>query len=252
MIRYKLKKDLPDAKVGTILTKEDKPNGLYMYCGKFDGTDPSSWYAEEAIESAPDWFELIKEEPKEVFTWDDEKAKEFYTFCYNNVFKQPTYPEEMIERFKQSKASTTVNLTLNDSHRVTNTSKERIDRIEVTDVIAAGCSDNGNWYRFHIARSPGKPWPEIPKVNFPLIKRAIEDTLNGIPTPPFINYSLDHKFTQQDLDKAREQTWKACRETTGQPIGRGEYNEGDCGDLYRNKYPTLESYLNHISKTTKE
>jgi len=34
--------------------------------------------------------------------WTDEKVKEFYTFCYNNVFKQPTYPEEMISKFKES------------------------------------------------------------------------------------------------------------------------------------------------------
>lgn len=207
MIRYRLKKDLPGVKKGTILT-EDYGDDTYGY-NSDNGEDCRirRWN----VEMFPDWFELIKEEPKEweilsmvdreggkssdkkngdrfmwsgdsspkwysfnqciedgcvihsvkrirdgevftvgdwcyipikgkskrivsfyinegggmflnfkegetlglnitvatktkeVFTWDDEKAKEFYTFCYNNVFKQPTYPEEMIERFKQSK-----------------------------------------------------------------------------------------------------------------------------------------------------
>jgi len=65
--KYRLMKDLPDAKAGTVLTKEDKPNGLYMYCGPFDGTDPDSWYSEEVVENNPDWFQEIKEPepPKE-------------------------------------------------------------------------------------------------------------------------------------------------------------------------------------------
>lgn len=55
--KYRLKRDLPDAKAGIILS-QDKEDGLYMYRGMFDENE-ESWYIKEAVETNPDWFEEI-------------------------------------------------------------------------------------------------------------------------------------------------------------------------------------------------
>jgi hypothetical protein len=62
--RYRLLKDLPDCKAGTVLEQEN-PYGLFMYCGAFDGKEPDSWYIKDVVENNPEWFELIEEpQPK--------------------------------------------------------------------------------------------------------------------------------------------------------------------------------------------
>lgn len=56
--------------------------------------------------------------------------------------------------------------------------EQKTERIEVTEIKAEGFSDHGNWYRFHIARSPGKEWPTVLKAQVPAIKSAIEWVIN--------------------------------------------------------------------------
>lgn len=183
MIRYRLKKDLPDCKAGTILTKEDKPDGLYMYCGVLDGTDADSWYIKEVVENNPDWFELIKEEPKEVFTWDDEKVSEACLYVGEKIktiedIKSQIPP--LVAAFKQSKTPSVQSKP--------DTSKEFY-------FVAKGMKMGYDYY--------------------------VDET----------NQRL---FTQQQMDKVREQTWEAARQT--HPLVAGM------------RYLTLESYLQTIKK----
>lgn len=56
--------------------------------------------------------------------------------------------------------------------------EQKTERIGVTEIKAEGFSDHGNWYRFHIARSPGKEWPTVLKAQVPAIKSAIEWVIN--------------------------------------------------------------------------
>jgi hypothetical protein len=75
--RYKLKKDLPDCKAGTIL-EQDKPDGLYMYVGETDGGDADSWYVKEVVETNQDWFELIEDKEWEIISFCTSVNKEKY------------------------------------------------------------------------------------------------------------------------------------------------------------------------------
>jgi len=66
--RYRLLKDLPDAKAGTILSLGGYEKDLYMYSGILDDGQEASWYVKSTVENNPEWFEEIhqpKEELKE-------------------------------------------------------------------------------------------------------------------------------------------------------------------------------------------
>lgn len=106
MRKFELLKDLPDAKVGTII-KQEKENGLYFYKGIHDDGD-ESWYIPEAVENNPEWFREIVE--KEPFVWDDISVANFFI---NTDHHGPTIFHDM-EKFKLSKQSPTVTLKAPD------------------------------------------------------------------------------------------------------------------------------------------
>lgn len=54
--KYKLLKELPDAKAGTIFTGDGEDSG-YHYPDIFDRE--KSWTWKNVVENSPDWFELI-------------------------------------------------------------------------------------------------------------------------------------------------------------------------------------------------
>ena len=85
------------------------------------------------------------------FQWNDAVVKDFYNYCYFNVFKQPTFPEEMIEKFKQSKI------------------KERI----TVSVFNGGMA--GGDFHFRLNRAEWK----VPIEKNEAIKQAIESILNN-------------------------------------------------------------------------
>jgi hypothetical protein len=81
------------------------------------------------------------------------------------------------------------------------------ERVDVTKIETAGFSDYGNWYKFHIAAAPGKPWPFIEPNQFPAIKQAIEQVLNnevGLLGVTVLSPNQP-KYTEADLDKARRE-----------------------------------------------
>lgn len=113
-------------------------------------------------------------------------------------------------------------------------------RFDISIVAAQG------QYAWHHEFDSGVPLTEAHIIK---IKKAIEDAINGIPTPSFINYSLDHKFTQSDMDKAREDAFNASREYTY--YDHAHYPEGTnpiAVPSPHRLYPTLESYLNSLKK----
>lgn len=56
MKQYKLLKDLPDAKAGTIFTHDGDDSYRYESLQYLDGI---SWYREVCVENNPEWFELV-------------------------------------------------------------------------------------------------------------------------------------------------------------------------------------------------
>ena len=56
---------------------------------------------------------------------------------------------------------------------------------------------------------------------------------------------LDKKYSQSEVDTIREETWKAARETTFSFKGEQDFPN------QKIKYPTLQDYLNSLSKETK-
>lgn len=66
--RYRLIKDLPDAKAGTILTSDDKYD-TYDYKSHRTGNPIGTafyWYKKEFVENNPEWFELIPESKEQL------------------------------------------------------------------------------------------------------------------------------------------------------------------------------------------
>jgi len=108
--KYRLRKDLPDAKAGTILTQDGLRAGLYLYAGFYDEGVADSWYIPSTVENNPDWFEPIEEvkEPERIeVTLFVEQAynslggyvENGYSFTTNNKIEKEKIPtiKEAIE-----------------------------------------------------------------------------------------------------------------------------------------------------------
>jgi hypothetical protein len=80
MKKYKLLKDLPEAKAGTILTPGDLKDVYEYPCS----SGAKSWYANALVENTPEWFQEIKE-PK----WTDDDMLRFAN--YVSLFGGNTY-----------------------------------------------------------------------------------------------------------------------------------------------------------------
>lgn len=60
MKKYKLLKDLPDAKAGTILTLAADDTYEYKSSEVYNGVE-TSWWGKDFVENKPEWFELVTE-----------------------------------------------------------------------------------------------------------------------------------------------------------------------------------------------
>lgn len=78
----------------------------------------------------------------------------------------------------------------------------------------------------------------IPTEKIPVIKQAIEDAINGVPTASFINYHLDTKYTQQQVDAMCEDAFKAAREQREVDLINNVLDRIRDG----RKYPTFQDY----------
>lgn len=115
---------------------------------------------------------------KTEFQWDDNVVKDFYNFCYNNVFKQPTYPEEMIEKFKGEKLK----------------EAEEPKRIEVVGIYYLDKDCN---YEFTTTEP-------IPAEKHEAVKKAIEWVLNNeVSDIPTLS-SRDSKFWEEEFNKCKQ------------------------------------------------
>jgi hypothetical protein len=233
--RYRLKKEMPMYQVGEIFRWHKMTGGYRPDESFFPNYEESMRHtlSKQYVEDSPDWFELIKEEPKEVFTWDD---TDWHGIIYN--IKKKDHPADWLIRqlniVLQSKQSKTSPLQSKPD-----TSKERI---EVSDVRVLGNSDHGHWYEFHVAGTGQNYLYDIPTDKLPLIQQAIEAAINSEyqvhPDSSWSIHSRNEKlYTQQQMDKAREQTWMAAKDTIPDPSGLFQL-------VY--KYPTLQSYLNTL------
>lgn len=218
MIRYILKKDCPAAKAGATLTWDSKL-GFYVY----DETDSfrRGMYThrkgeEQAdVENNPSWFELIKEEPKEVFTLDDTN---WQGIIYN--IKKKDHPVDWLIRqlniVLQSKQSKTPPIQSKPD-----TSKERIEVVFYEDKTK-------QVYPNSYFAATSKP---IPSNKFIEINKAIESVLNN-----------EKLYTKFDVDILMKDAFNAARESQTNHVGGGIYH------FFQNKYPTLKSYLQTIKK----
>lgn len=79
----------------------------------------------------------------------------------------------------------------------------------------------------------------------PKLVRSNPTWFKEIVTEPKEDKSVfNHKRIHDRIQELQEQedAFNAARESTGIIIGRGEYNDGDCVDLYDNKYKTFQDY----------
>lgn len=225
MIRYRLKKDLNKGSKFMFV-----PMGTETIATKYGyvletANGGSYYFTEDQLDKDEEYFELIKEEPKEVFTWDDEKALAFARFTNSeSTTFQGRYADLKEFKTKQSKR-----LFL---------PKERIEVSKVCPHM-----NLTKVYGKEIVYQFDTSTP-ISDDTFPLIKQAIEAVLNNDVPPSWVKdskyvVSADcgktsiNFYTQEAMDKAREQTWEAARLT--HPFAGM-------------KYPTLESYLQTIKK----
>lgn len=176
-----------------------------------------------------------KSKPKEVFTWDDALACEWAGYLHSKFEMGNSAADitTILPQWKEKKQSKTTPL-----------SKEII---EVTDFYYECSTANGKEYVIATNKT-------IPNEKHNDIIKAIEAVLNNDVPPSWVKDSkyvvsadcgktFINCYTQEAMDKAREQTWEAAKTTIPDPSGIAQL-------VF--KYPTLESYLNHISKTTKE
>lgn len=92
--KYRLLKDLPDAKSGTIF-ELDKEGDSYDYTAT---TGEFCWYRRHFIENNPDWFELINER---IEVGKIEYAVTFYGHVIEVYTDKPT-PKEKFPLIKQA------------------------------------------------------------------------------------------------------------------------------------------------------
>lgn len=79
------------------------------------------------------------------------------------------------------------------------------ERIEVTRFLSEGMSDCGNWYRFHISKSPNYGFPNIKEDKYASIKKAIEEVLNPseFPTEEVKRLTEQYKNMTDHLRKCK-------------------------------------------------
>lgn len=228
--KYKLLKDLPDGSVVGDEYECGKQFNFYFNTRihkEATAVDEGHRWDTWQVENNPKFFELIKEEPKEVFTWNDKLAVE-----YCNVFKYstPSNLQEFKDRIisDQSKTSFMPDVSTRIKHWTEplateskpDTSKEKIE------VYVSGDGMFGQM----VSVRPKSPSWSIPKEKLPAIKQAIESVLNN-----------EKLYTKFDVDILIEDAFNAAREKPTPHFNAPQFF-----------YPDFESYLNHISKTTKE
>lgn len=108
--RYRLKKDLPGVSAGVELVPTSAMAYGYLTQGQWVHLE----WVNDIIRANPDWFEEIKEEPKEVFTWDDKLACEWAGYLEERLKLAPyTDIRRILHSWKEKKQSKTT-LTWSD------------------------------------------------------------------------------------------------------------------------------------------
>jgi hypothetical protein len=158
--QYKLLKDLPDAKAGTIFTSDGEDGGYY-YPDLFGRNQ--SWCWKEPVEQEDsEWFEEIKPEVKE----------ERNPFIHEKVYELEEIKrkaESFLAAYKQSK-------------QPIDTKEEKTERIKVNIGTLDSGGDRGRPHEYPLVTSH-----PIPVEKIPLLREAIENVLNSISQPNIPN-----------------------------------------------------------------
>lgn len=239
--RYRLKRDSPDSKAGTILTQVADSDYEYIANGGYD-----SFYYKDQVENSPDWFELI-EEPKEVFTWDDKLACEW-----------AGYLEEVLKIGTSTSQIPAILRMWKERHK----SKTKPLPKDVFEVKAVFCSKgfvtdqkvSGVSYIFEVV-GRNKGWFSSDK--FQPIKQAIEAVLNNddreycykVERNPdgSIRSFIELKYSQPQMDKGIEDAFNAARKPDD-GIFQRSYSDPSYIQHFFAKHPTFQSYLDTLKK----
>lgn len=221
--KYRLLKDLPQCKAGTIFEKYADNAVDYEALGikQWNGGScrhESVFLLDCHVEDNPDWFELISEkESKDVFTWDEiEKALSEFD---GHISDYDLIKHDLQRYLKQSKQPPTPQ------------KKERVLDIKYLQ------EDNNAVHHYSFTSTK---W-----ISKELIKEAIESVLNNDGFRITVSPNL---FTQEAIDKAREDAFNAAREVFwDKHNGRIEYDNGDWSYSNLPKYMSASDYINSLN-----
>ena len=216
--KYKLLKDLPDAKAGAIFVHNYSYNRYYL-----DGNILGSYWDKEFVEDNPTWFQEVLPVSEPV----KERIKVGIRYhCYGGelvIDANKIISEEYFPAIKKSIESALNDTVVEDKKATVTLFKQIYENYKVK-------SDNGYIYNYGFYSDV-----EIGEEQFPIIEKSVEDILND-------TIVEDKIYNQEQMDKAIVDAFYAARQT----------KNGTGGDFYIPfsplRYSYHQDYLNHLKQ----